>query len=489
MSRKFSIILIVVLGAISVWAAWKWRIDHDEIEHLHAAWLVSQGMLPFANFFEHHHPTLWYLLAPLTYLTQNPHLLVFTVRLLDLILLALIISFTFRHFAKILSPDADWLMAATILVSSFAFLQKSMEVRPDPLMQALSFAGLYTWSIFLMHSRKRWAIISGILFGLSFIVLQKAAVLLVSVIVSALFLVLIYRHNRERMLGIIKGTTLLIISAAVPVTFFFITIWKANIWNEFFFWNYTFNNQLQHVQGGVGVWGVARGLGWSCLKAPFLSIASIAGIFIVFRGLLKSWGRWEKRLDIHVMLIAVILGTVSFLFNVRLLYTQYLLGLFIILALFASITLGYISRRWPSFAASILFAAVAVICVAAFSFSNNDDQLGIQRFVLKNTSPDDVIAVPPPYHPIFRQDSLFFWFNNELALKAYNNYCNKYKERCPLVRDDAALWRIKPPRIVCVDKDDFSVRLVSWDLFADEYTATGQSCLWKYKKDQPGPSF
>ncbi|MGD9497288.1 MAG: hypothetical protein AB7Y46_13395 [Armatimonadota bacterium] len=40
-------------------------VDSDEQEHLHASYLVSLGQRPFIDFFEHHNPTLYYLLAPL----------------------------------------------------------------------------------------------------------------------------------------------------------------------------------------------------------------------------------------------------------------------------------------------------------------------------------------------------------------------------------------------------------------------------------------
>lgn len=39
--------------------------DHDEIEHASAAWHVSQGLLPFNDFFQHHSPMLYILYAPL----------------------------------------------------------------------------------------------------------------------------------------------------------------------------------------------------------------------------------------------------------------------------------------------------------------------------------------------------------------------------------------------------------------------------------------
>ena len=37
----------------------------DEFEHLHASWLVSEGFIPYRDFFEHHHPLLWYISAPI----------------------------------------------------------------------------------------------------------------------------------------------------------------------------------------------------------------------------------------------------------------------------------------------------------------------------------------------------------------------------------------------------------------------------------------
>src|SRR3954465_12505184 len=64
--------------------------DHDEIEHLHAAWLVSQGERPFVDFHEIHHPTAYYVFAPLARATAgSPRKLVFAARAADLAVLAL----------------------------------------------------------------------------------------------------------------------------------------------------------------------------------------------------------------------------------------------------------------------------------------------------------------------------------------------------------------------------------------------------------------
>src|SRR5262249_48141951 len=40
-------------------------IDPDELEHVHAAYCVWRGDVPYRDFFEHHAPALYYILVPL----------------------------------------------------------------------------------------------------------------------------------------------------------------------------------------------------------------------------------------------------------------------------------------------------------------------------------------------------------------------------------------------------------------------------------------
>ncbi len=45
----------------------------DTIEHIHSSWLVSEGKLPYKDFFQHHNLLLWFLFAPVTKIFyQNP---------------------------------------------------------------------------------------------------------------------------------------------------------------------------------------------------------------------------------------------------------------------------------------------------------------------------------------------------------------------------------------------------------------------------------
>src|SRR5262245_57982476 len=107
MSRRAWICLGLIFAALFIWNAWYSEYDHYEIEHLHAAWLVATGNRPFADFLEQHHPTYWYLVAPLSTATSDPHRLVFVARLCNLVLLALMAVVVARILRR-LYAQADW---------------------------------------------------------------------------------------------------------------------------------------------------------------------------------------------------------------------------------------------------------------------------------------------------------------------------------------------------------------------------------------------
>ena len=51
----------------------------DTFEHLRMSWLVSLGNMPYRDFFEHHHPLLWYTFAPLMKILPHNAMLAFYV--------------------------------------------------------------------------------------------------------------------------------------------------------------------------------------------------------------------------------------------------------------------------------------------------------------------------------------------------------------------------------------------------------------------------
>ena len=146
--------------------------DGDELEHLHGAWLVSRGKVPFRDFFEHHGPPFPFLLAPLTALIDDPLRAVTAARLLMLAITAA----AMKALWNLSPPGAGLLKRAlpVLLLCSFTtFAEKSLEVRPDvPAMALLTFALLAAAGD---PSALKARLAAGLSLGLAFFFTPKAA--------------------------------------------------------------------------------------------------------------------------------------------------------------------------------------------------------------------------------------------------------------------------------------------------------------------------
>jgi hypothetical protein len=207
--------------------------DHDEVEHLHAAWLVSQGERPFVDFLEQHHPATWYLLAPLARaLEERPRAFAFAARCLDLGLIGLTIA-AFTAMARRLLRDRSAAWPPLLLAGCFLFLRESMEVRPDPWMAALAAVALWQWTGFLRGGGLASAALAGLALGGSIVFLQKAVAFAALLALGTVFVA-----GRD-FFRTLKGGAVLTVCAAVPVGI--LALHARPAFREFWFWNYTFN--------------------------------------------------------------------------------------------------------------------------------------------------------------------------------------------------------------------------------------------------------
>lgn len=110
--------------------------DPDEFEHLHGAWSLAHGMWPYRDYFEHHTPWLPLLLAPLVRVFDVDHdpdravAFVFFARGLMWVFATLVVGLTFR-LADLWAGRATAWVAAALLSTTIAFVDKTVEVRPD----------------------------------------------------------------------------------------------------------------------------------------------------------------------------------------------------------------------------------------------------------------------------------------------------------------------------------------------------------------------
>ncbi len=169
--RSILLLLLALLGALAVRLALTSPLGHDDVEHLHTAWLISQGHRPFLDFFQKQSPLFWMLLQPATFLGGND-LLAFALlgrltMLLGLLATVLGVLALGRLVAR--SSASAW-AAPLLLLASPTLLYNLVAIRPDGLM-----AAALVWAVVLLARKSSAALLgAGFLLGLASTLLLKA---------------------------------------------------------------------------------------------------------------------------------------------------------------------------------------------------------------------------------------------------------------------------------------------------------------------------
>jgi len=437
-SRVILAALTAVLALLVVHAAIS-GCDHDEIEHLHAAWLVSQGQRPFTDFLEQHHPTVWYLLAPVARSFEGrPRQFVFAARCIDLALAAVsVAAFTAMARKLLRGPASNW--PALLLAGCFFFLRDSMEVRPDPWMAALAGIALWQWTTFLRRGSLGSAAWAGLASGGSIAFLQKG---IPYVGLLGLGTALVLGRNRRRWISAVPGASVFAACAIVPLASLALWQWRAGTFQDFWFWNYTYNAfyYLHTNFPGPSAWTT---IGVALAEDPLLWGAALFGLGSALIRPLQA----EPEI---VLSTAVVCGMLAAFFRSRWPFGHNLLLLHVPLALLAvrPIENMLASPRLRGAALALLALLLLKVAVLSFVYDENAGSDAIRRKVLASTTPGDPVAVTPPYHPVFRRDSFFLWYGEQYNSAAYLDFCRQ--RHCPerKVDHDLRAWTVDPPRVV-----------------------------------------
>ncbi len=122
--------------------------DPDEFEHLHFAWAISAGQLPYRDFFEHHLPLYHYLLQPLFWFSRAEAGTLIRARLFMLPFVLGIFFLTYRLGVRLYNRVSAFL-AVFLLSFMVMFLDKTIEIRPDT-------TAVFFWLLSLLLLTRGW---------------------------------------------------------------------------------------------------------------------------------------------------------------------------------------------------------------------------------------------------------------------------------------------------------------------------------------------
>lgn len=464
--------------ALLIFHAARSGFDHDEIEHLHAAWLVSQGQKPFQDFMEQHHPTLFYLLAPLASLLEgSPRGLVFAGRVLNLALLAALLAILGAVVRPLLRDGwAAW--PSLLLLGCFVFVRNSMEVRPDPWMNLMCFAGFWQWVRYLRSpGRLLHAALAGLCFGAAFAFLPKA-LYFVGLVGLGTALAL---HGREAWVRALRGAAVAIGTALIPAGVFALALWRGGLWDDFVFWNYTFN-RFHYLETRLGGVSPMETLMDSFTEDPLLWLGGVFGVGLAARSV------WRREAVPEVTIAAAVtVGFVLAMFRTRWPFSHNLLLMQPLLALLTAVVLERL--RAPALravAGGLLVLMVVKVCILCSVYTEGKGADVVQRRLLTATEPSTPLAVSPPDNPIFRPNAFFFWYIPEGFARSYLEWCRLHGEVPWRVDADRRVWQQRPPAYVYVPKGEPTWVPFEFSLHRDAYVETDLPGL--YRLAQPASS-
>lgn len=213
--------------------------DGDTLEHVHSAWLVYSGQIPYKDFFQHHNPLLWYVGAPLVGMYEYSLRAVDAVNMLTVSVTALTLLYIYRMHKNFLTDKFGGLVAAAFCIFPHESLYDK-DFKPDNYMGACLILGIYY--LFCYLKNKRLIALSGsfLLFFAAFMFTQKA--ILILAVLGGIVLYLLWQRKMQ--------LSDVLISAVLPLllyALFLMWMWSEDILTLYFKANFELNSHIPDV--------------------------------------------------------------------------------------------------------------------------------------------------------------------------------------------------------------------------------------------------
>ena len=157
----YFILQIVFAVALSFWILFEHQPKTgDDVEHLHSAWLVFQGRVPYNDFFQHHNPLMWYLFAPVLGFFAYDIVVFDVVRIISTFIMFLNLYIVAKIIKKYMSNS--WYASLIGVASVFPsyVIYSGQDFRPDNYMLFSFIVGIYYLLSYLDGKKAKSLVIS-----------------------------------------------------------------------------------------------------------------------------------------------------------------------------------------------------------------------------------------------------------------------------------------------------------------------------------------
>ena len=382
-------LLIAGLAVLVVLMALQRQFNHDEFEAVKSAWKIFMGESIYVDFFQHHHPFLYYLLTPLFSLLGETKTILYAARVM-MLCFTLGSLFMVHELARLLFSRRVAAVSILFLLSITMFVRKTIEVRPDVPQTFFGLLSLWLLFRFFDSGRKGLLVLSALFLGLGFLFLQKIIFLIL-----VMHAVLFYRVIR----GQLRGVLLVRFSASLLAVWGVYCLYLAYTggFAQYWFFNFEFNmvsTGYPTHQAGNLIKHTARFNG------------------IVLLGLLLGLFASRTQLQRELAVFAMSLLGIAVFYRVQ--HDQYYMLALSLTAIIAAVGWETIAQR-HFLAAAVCLVAASLPSSAGYVYEafarNNRNQLARIEFVLEHTQESDYVYDGNIVFNLFRKDPDFFWYS------------------------------------------------------------------------------
>jgi len=412
MKRAAAAILLVILFALQAWAIARLATREpniDEIETLHASWLMAKGGQLYVSFFEHHSPLLY---AAVERVASDDVVAFFERARLLSGAFGIIALLAFAALLWRVRPEAPVIAVGLVFASAMLWTLDFADVRAEP------FALAFFWTGAALVLLPRNAIAGGI--GVAFVAMAamwSPKWPLCSLVVVAFWIADLHRHRLVAIATAIALTmaALFVMSRIAPLdrTWFFMV---------------GFNRALARLT-------LASADVQSQFKGPFdfapallrPLFALIAFVIVAASAIIRrpsaslrtgsAPGEGRRIIVFFLALAAASLLELRFTFPYPVLWPHY----YAMWGLAAAALIALV----PASLATLLrdaignaVAAAALIVIAAYIVSAGSLEAPrpgpywvSQRFLMRNLKPGETVWLYMQRHPITARDANYYWFN------------------------------------------------------------------------------
>lgn len=408
MERKWiAIISIVLLTLSSLEGLTRLNFDVDEAENLHSAWMVSQGKVPFVDFFQQHEPTLWYVLAPMFWLLPN-----------DSVLPTLILSngFVTLNFLCIViltgwvigykKKSFDWFKASLgslLLLRTWLLHDTFLTLRIDNVMIAFWLLSLGLWQ------RKRY-LWSGVSLGVAFAFSLKLLPMLMGT--GVFFVVRWYWYDRFKRRRLLRQVCLYALSFSAVAGLFYGFLALTSGVSAYYQYVFTFNRVFEY-EGPTLLEILA--MSWKN-DSWFWILGTGLGVYVLIARVR------QKRTDLLFWLVVIALANWALvLFVLKYVFPRYLTGIVMAYVFFIVKFWELSLSKKLNYKLSLLLIFVLTLPSLFFAGSRvyrnfkqwtSQDRLAsnfyLREAIVQKTKPTDPVFSYLDYHPIIRTDAEYF---------------------------------------------------------------------------------